>query len=108
MSRRKFDKEFKVAAVRLVVDEELPVCQVARELAVHQNSLYRWVSEYEKYGESAFPGNGSKIYNYQAEINRLEKRNRELEEEVELLKKFRVFLQKKKHVRFRYLAECVM
>ena len=95
MSRRKFDKEFKVAAVRLVVDEELPVYQVARELAVHQNSLYRWVSEYEKYGESAFAGNGSKIYNYQAEINRLEKRNRELEEEVELLKKFRVFLQKK-------------
>lgn len=41
MSRRKFDKEFKVAAVRLVVDEELPVCHVARELAVHQNSLYR-------------------------------------------------------------------
>lgn len=35
MFRRKFDKEFKVAAVRLVMDEELPVCQLARELAMH-------------------------------------------------------------------------
>lgn len=95
MFRRRFDKEFKVVAVRLVVDEEMPVCQVARELEVHPNSLYRWVNEYEKYGEHAFPGNGTSIYNYQTEINRLEKRNRELEEEVELLKKFRVFLQKK-------------
>lgn len=86
MFRRRFDKEFKVAAVRLVVDEEMPVCQVARELEVHLNSLYRWVNEYEKYGEHAFPGNGTSIYNYQTEINRLEKRNRELEEEVELLK----------------------
>ncbi|GAB6276773.1 MAG: hypothetical protein SAMD01599839_13130 [Rectinema sp.] len=53
---------------------------------MHPNSLYRWVSEYPKYDDSAFPGNGTRIYNYQAEINHLEKRNRELEEEVELLK----------------------
>lgn len=95
MSRRRFDKEFKVAAARLVVEEEVPVCQVAKELEVHPNSLYRGASEYEKYGERAFPRNGTRIYDLEAEINRLEKRNRELEEEVDLLKKFRVFLQKK-------------
>jgi transposase len=95
MSRRKFNKEFKVAAVKLVLDDELPVSQVAQQLSVHPNSLYRWVNEYEKYGESAFPGNGSTIYNYQAEIHRLERRNQELEEEVELLKKFKVFLRTK-------------
>ena len=60
--------------------------EVAQQLSVHPNSLYRWVSEYEKYGENAFPGNGSTIYTYQAEIHRLERRNQELEEEVELLK----------------------
>ncbi|GAB6276774.1 MAG: hypothetical protein SAMD01599839_13140 [Rectinema sp.] len=31
-SKRRFDKEFKVAAVRLFMDEEMPVCQVAKEL----------------------------------------------------------------------------
>ncbi|OZY71852.1 transposase, partial [Streptococcus pyogenes] len=24
-------------------------------LKIHPNSLYRWIQEYEKYGESAFP-----------------------------------------------------
>lgn len=86
MSRRKFNKEFKVAAVKLILDDELPIYQVARERSVHANSLYRWVNEYEHYGESAFSGNGTKIYDYQAEIHRLGRRNRELEEEVELLK----------------------
>ena len=89
MSRRKFNKEFKVAAVKLVLDDEVPVSQVAQQLSVDPNSLYRWVNEYEKYGESAFPGNGSTIYDYQATIHRLERQNRELEEEVELLKNSR-------------------
>ena len=53
MSRRKFNREFKMAAVKLIIDDELPVSQVAEELGVHANSLYRWVQEYEKYGESA-------------------------------------------------------
>jgi transposase-like protein len=30
MSRRKFNREFKVAAARLVLDDELPVSQVAQ------------------------------------------------------------------------------
>jgi len=32
MSRRKFNKEFKVAAVKLVLEDELPVSQVAQQL----------------------------------------------------------------------------
>jgi len=35
--------------------------EVAQQLSVHPNSLYRWVSEYEKYGENAFTGNGNTI-----------------------------------------------
>ena len=74
MSRKKFNKEFKVSAVKLVLDDELPVYQVAQQLSVHPNSLYRGMSEYEKYGESAFPGNGSTIYDYQGALHRLEQR----------------------------------
>lgn len=95
MNRRRFDKEFKVAAVKLVLEDELAVKEVAAQLDVHHNSLYRWVAEYERYGTSAFPGNGSRIYDYQAQINLLMRRNRELEEELELLKKFRAFLRRR-------------
>lgn len=59
MSRRKFNREYKMTAVKLIIDDELPVKHVAEQLQVHANSLYRWVQEYEKYGESAFAGNGS-------------------------------------------------
>lgn len=96
MSRRVFTREFKIAAVKLIVEEEMDVKEVAKQLGVHANSLYRWVQEYEEYGESAFPGKGCKIYDYQAEIYRLQRRNRDLEEQLALLKKFQVFLKKEK------------
>ncbi len=76
--------------------------EVSGLLDIHYNALYRWVSEYEKYGQSAFPGNGVKIYDHQAEIWWLEKKNRELEDELELLKQFRVF-RHEKTVRYQYL-----
>jgi len=96
MQRRVFTKEFKLAAVKLVVEDEMAVKEVAKQLGVHYNSLYRWVQEFEEYGESAFPGRGCKIYDYQAEIYRLQRRNRDLEDQLALLKKYQVFLRKEK------------
>jgi transposase len=49
-----------------------------------------------RHGESAFPGRGCQIYDYQAEIFRLQRKNRDLEEQLDLLKKFRAFLKKEK------------
>ena len=95
MPRRKFDRNFKLAAVKLIVVDELPVAQVAKELDIHYNSLYRRLHEYEDYGESAFSGSGCALYNYQYEINKLKRENKYLQEELELLKKFLAFLKKK-------------
>lgn len=96
MSRRSFDKAFKTAAVKLIIEESFSVKEVSNQLGVHANSLYRWVQEYEKYGDSAFPGKGSALFDAQYEIKKLEKENRYLREELELLKKFRVFLKPSK------------
>ena len=93
--RRNFDKQFKISAVKLVTENELPVAQIAKELGIHYNSLYRWIREYEEFGENAFPGHGCALYNYQYEIKKLQRDNESLREELELLKKFRVFLKKK-------------
>ena len=68
MSRRVFTREFKIAAVKLIVEDKMDVKDVSKQLGVHANSLYRWVQEFEENGESAFPGKGCKIYDYQAEI----------------------------------------
>ena len=96
MARRKFDKQFKNSAVKLILEEGYSVKEVSQELDVHANSLYRWVQEVEEYGENAFPGNGTALADAQHKIKLLEKENRYLQEELELLKKFWVFLKRSK------------
>ncbi|SUO74779.1 transposase [Streptococcus pyogenes] len=96
MPRKTFDKAFKLSAVKLILEEEQPVKMVSSTLKIHPNSLYRWIQEYEeyeKYGESAFPGHGSALRHAQFEIKKLEKENKLLQEELALLKKFQVFLK---------------
>jgi len=95
MARRSYDKQFKMAAVKLVLEDNMTVAEVSKELDIHYNSLYRWISEYEEYGKSAFPGHGSVLYSYQYEIKKLKAENLELRKELELLKKFQAFLKKK-------------
>ena len=63
----------RIAAVKLI-SEESSVSVVAKELEIHQNTLYRWVNEYEEHGESAFPGRGTALYLYQFEIKKLKKK----------------------------------
>jgi transposase len=43
--RRKYTAGFKAEAVRLVQETRRPVAQVARELGLSDNVLYRWVGE---------------------------------------------------------------
>ena len=95
MARRSYDKQFKMAAVKLVLEDDMTVAEVSKELSIHYNTLYRWISEYEEYGESAFPGHGTALYSYQYEIKKLKVENLELRKELELLKKFQAFLKKK-------------
>jgi transposase len=65
MGRRSYDRQFKIAAVKLVLEDDMSVSEVAKELSVHYNTLYRWISEYEEYGESVFPGHGTALSSHQ-------------------------------------------
>ncbi|EOI53642.1 hypothetical protein I592_00368 [Enterococcus gilvus ATCC BAA-350] len=96
MPRRSFDEAFKTAAVKLIIEDDFSVKEVSNQLDVHASSLYRWVQEYEKFGEGVFPGKGSAFFDAQYEIKKLEQENRYLREELELLKKFQVFLKPNK------------
>lgn len=95
MSRRVYDRQFKVAAVQLVLKENVFVKEVTKELSIHSNILYRWISEYEEYGESAFQSRGSALYHSQYEMKKLKHESEELRKELDMLKKFQVFLKKK-------------
>lgn len=95
MSRKSYDRQFKLSAVKMVIEEGLPVSLVATELSIHPNTLYIWLRDYEEFGGNAFPGKGNPIHNYQFEIRKLQKENEALIEEVTLLKKYQAFLKLK-------------
>ena len=76
-SRRKFTKEFKLAAVqRLRAGEQVEV--VARSLEVNRQDLYRWSRDVEKFRERAFPGVGQK----RAEETRIAELERKIGQQV--------------------------
>jgi transposase len=57
LSRRKFTKEFKEAAVRRL-ELGASLAEVARACEVNPNVLHRWRRELRDYGAKAFTGNG--------------------------------------------------
>jgi transposase len=86
---------FKRQAVALVLEENFTVKEVTKQLDVHENTLYRWIQEVENFGLRAFPEKGSWDFITQNKIKQLEKENTCLQEELEALKKFQVFLKQK-------------
>lgn len=90
--RKRYDKQFKVAAARVVLSGEMRVVDLAKELGIKDSTLRRWAREYEEMGDAAFPGNGSPKANEDYEIVKLRKKVEELERENDLLKYFRAFL----------------
>jgi transposase len=42
MQRRKFSRQFKIEAVKLVRERGVPVAQAGRDLGVHENVLRKW------------------------------------------------------------------
>ena len=46
MKRRKFSREFKIEAVKLVRERGVSVAQAGRDLDVHENVLRKWVKEF--------------------------------------------------------------
>lgn len=56
MQRRKFSREYKLEAVRLVRERGVGVAQASRDLDVHENVLRKWVRKYGSDPAQAFPG----------------------------------------------------
>ena len=58
MERRRYGREFKLEAVRLVRERGVSVAQAARDLGVHANVLRKWVRDFAADPQQAFPGRG--------------------------------------------------
>lgn len=84
--RRKFSREFKLEAVRLVRERGVSVAQACRDLDVAESVLRRWMRELAEAPTSAFPGQGQ-MRSEQAEIAALKKEVARLKAERDILKR---------------------
>jgi len=92
-SRKRYTDEFKIDAVRLVLDEGLSKAEVSHRLGVGQDSLGKWVRAYKSTNGNAFTGK-VELTEEQKELRRLRIENRELRMEREILKKATAFFAK--------------
>src|SRR5512132_1680132 len=58
MERRKFTREFKLEAVRLIKERGVSYVQASQDLGVHVSQLRDWVKKFADDPEHAFPGHG--------------------------------------------------
>jgi transposase len=93
MERRKFTREFKLEAAKLVTERGVTVAQAARDLGVHGTVLRRWVQDFSADPTQAFPGNGRQSAE-QAEITRLKREVARLKAERDILKKAAAYFAK--------------
>ena len=91
--KRTFSQEFKVRACELVIKDGIKHAVVAEKMGINKIMLYRWISEYETYGEEAFVGAGHQR-SEDAELRKLRKENERLTMENEILKKAAAYFAK--------------
>jgi transposase len=84
VERRKYTEAFKREAVQLMETSGKPITELARDLGVNDNNLYRWRGLYGK--RSQANTNGS-VTEMEAELKRLRRENEVLRQERDILKK---------------------
>lgn len=91
---KNYTKDLKEQACKLVVEKNIPVRIVAEKLSVRVQLLYKWLNQYESYGQDAFVGSG-RVRSADAQLKKLQKENEYLKLENEVLKKAAAYFAEK-------------
>jgi len=86
-TKKTYTKEFKQEAVSLLETSDKTGVDVARELGIKRNQLYKWREELQTKGDDAFRGPGRRPADQSDQVAQLKKENAQLKEELEILKK---------------------
>lgn len=92
--RSKYTEAFKRQAVELLESRDQSAADLARELGVRTNQLYKWREQLLKKGSEAFKGPGRPTKENTSEVSRLKQENKRLKEENDILKKAAIFFAK--------------
>lgn len=88
--RKRFEKEFKITAVKIVLEGKQSLSSLAKELGVNVNTLQNWKKQYLKDKEDSFPGKGYQTP-LEAENTRLKKELARVTQQRDFLKKAAAF-----------------
>lgn len=81
---QKYDKEFKVNAVKIYLGSDKSIEAIAKDLGVSRASLGNWINQYKSGGEKSFPGSGHVI---DEELRALKRELYVVRQERDILKK---------------------
>ncbi|MDH3647732.1 MAG: transposase [Gammaproteobacteria bacterium] len=90
---QRYSKEFKLEAIRLAEEPGKVASQVARQLGLRVNQIYKWKQQLESTGEAAFPGKGRQD-RLKTENARLRRELAATQEENAILKKAAAYFAK--------------
>jgi transposase len=90
--RRRFSKEFKLEAVKLVKEGGVGIGQAAQDLGIYETSLRRWIKQHEI--DEGQGSAGALTTEERSELARLRREVRQLKMEREILKKATAFFAK--------------
>ena len=82
-----YTKEFKLEAIRMMQASDRPATEIAMELGIKRNQLYKWKEQLERTGDVASAVKGRPKKADQSEFARLRQENNRLKEENDILKK---------------------
>lgn len=88
--RRSFSAEYKKQIARMVLDDGLRVADVCRDQDLGETAVRRWVDQL-KAERGGGAGEGEPLTREQQRIRELERENRQLKEDKDLLKKASAF-----------------
>ena len=84
LSRRRFTREFKLAAVQRL-EQGVSIAEVSRAVEVNPNVLHRWRKEFRQGPGNAFPGQGQRRWS-EGHIAELERKIGQQTLEIDFLK----------------------
>lgn len=82
----RYSIEFKTNAVKRKFEKNISASQCARELGISPNTMRQWIKQYKEDNNEPFVGSGN-LRTEAMIIKQLEKENRDLREELEIIKK---------------------
>ena len=89
-----YTKEFKLEAIRLMNTSDRPASEIAMQLGIRRNQLYKWKEQMSKSGDVPSPKKDQPKKEDQSETAQLRQENKRLQEENEILKKAAIFFAK--------------